>query len=350
MSQKAFVAASSLIPDVERMENQLFTMVKGNLFFMSSTGKSWFIIRNFAETNEIFTLTHKDIQVILAMGTHLKVEKMDNYVVNFVGANQNLTMGTSILSAAPEFPDVSKLNFREVDELIVQGRHLFTLWDGASPIGVTTVEDKRAMVCVNPTRFVCLYGCDFPEMDLSSVFPHLKAAGPRKIKTAFDGTFLVSTTTIDECEIISGTMVPRRSISSLDSRRIMQVLSRWDDGDDITIRIQSPDIRPVVNTINRLGHRGLVTYEVTETQMTITCADSLMRNYTATIPCVSSGKVVYRSMIIDPPVLDFFAGFHPKQADFPFVLVVDWRNGTVVMRTIVDHARPFIMTKAIIRG
>ena len=124
MSQKAFVAASSLIPDVERMENQLFTMVKGNLFFMSSTGKSWFIIRNFAETNEIFTLTHKDIQVILAMGTHLKVEKMDNYVVNFVGANQNLTMGTSILSAAPEFPDVSKLNFREVDELIVQGRFL----------------------------------------------------------------------------------------------------------------------------------------------------------------------------------------------------------------------------------
>ena len=337
----------NMIPEEEKIKNRKFILNKSDLYFKGD--RSWFIIKEYIRCDEILEITYNDIHLINTLyrkkdtPSQFRMERKDEYTVNFYNSQQCLEIYPIIIPEAPAFDIREDHEYCSISNIIIKGIKLFDMKDEFSSIDSYVHKDIAYFALTSSKGSAVISGSEVLDMDMRYSASIIKPAviAEAKYRLADDGTicfrFPPNQKTDSEVAYISTLF---RGSSLLDKQR--SIIEYANDGriekngvdEIVTIGINLKDFLGIFPTMDELEFSNYINIKVSDNTFSVVVTDAARRKFNANISCTSSRNISFLCRYIELPAISFLIGAD-KQNDSDIIqMIVNMTKRMMIIRLL----------------
>lgn len=302
-----FQQALRCIPPAEKADSQMVTLIRGDLYFISSTMNSWFIIKGFMNTDISFRMTVKDLRTILALGPEVAIRRHEESGTRLIFTSGNSTMTCGVLSET-ELPVLRPPNperFSPIPGIFKRAARFNSIVDENTRMSTISMEDDSVLYVLSTRRSICGICYTGDEDIISSNFTNnyeaVNTAANSDGKYYLDRDLLYLLIDPEEGRQIMSCMKVTAPLATQEARAILSryaVGQAWKDMDGVRISLSTQKYFEFMTMAARLESDGDAKFVIADNQLTITVTDSFSRVYSSSFPCETEERISYFAFMI----------------------------------------------------
>lgn len=357
-----FQSAMRLVPPSEGVKKHSITVFEGDLYFMSSTRDSWFIIFNFMDSDSNFITEVENMIAILSIAqTNQPVvaRSIDgsNRRIRFTSGAAKIDSGVMATEERPNLPIPDASNFSDIPAIYHHAARFNNLEGDALRMNAFRL-DSNCFSYIIEDQLLCgiiqLTEDNIDEMHCSRVFPAMNEAvrlgGRYQVRNRM--LYLHVPVTDDEerpisvlsCMRVSASMASNES-KVLISRHILS--GTFGNRRYPVVTMSLSDYIKAMTISKQLTFNGTAEFRISGNVMRLKISDNYLRVYEQAIPVEYSGELFYSTFILDKSYLDVITCMEAlsKKKDTIKInmhMMIDHKKMLVTSSEVGDEFFPFV--------